>query len=78
MTLEDPQQPLGVTAPDVEHAIEVATKIRTGTLTVCGGAYYNWDVPFGGYKDSGIGREHSFIGFEEHLESKTIAIPAQQ
>ena len=38
--------------------------------------YYNWDVPFGGYKESGLGREHSSIGFEEHLESKTIAIPA--
>ena len=32
--------------------------------------------PFGGYKESGIGREHSFIGFEEHLEAKTVAIPA--
>ena len=61
---------------DVEHAIEVARQIRTGTLSVCGGAYYNWDVPFGGYKESGLGREHSVIGFEEHLESKTIAVPA--
>ena len=32
--------------------------------------------PFGGYKESGIGREHNAIGFEEHLESKTIAVPA--
>ena len=61
---------------DVEHAIEVAKQVRTGTLSVCGGMYYNWDVPFGGYKQSGIGREHSEIGFEEHLEAKTIAIPA--
>ncbi|MFO0688047.1 MAG: aldehyde dehydrogenase family protein [Myxococcota bacterium] len=62
---------------DVERALSVARRIRTGTLSVCGGAYYNWDVPFGGYKESGIGREHSAIGFEEHLESKTIAVPVR-
>lgn len=62
---------------DVERALHVARQIRTGTLSVCGGAYYNWDVPFGGYKESGIGREHGTVGFEEHLEVKTIAIPAR-
>ena len=66
-----------IMGPDVDHALEVAGKIRTGTLSVCGGVYYNWDVPFGGYKESGIGREHSAIGFEEHLEAKTVAIPAR-
>ncbi len=65
-----------VMGADVEHAIGVARQIRTGTVSVCGGAYYNWDVPFGGYKQSGIGREHGAIGFEEHLEAKTIAVPA--
>ncbi|MBJ18427.1 MAG: aldehyde dehydrogenase family protein [bacterium] len=65
-----------IVGPDVEKALDVASKIRTGTLSVCGGVYYNWDVPFGGYKESGIGREHGDIGFEEHLESKTIAVPA--
>ena len=65
-----------IMGPDVEKALAVASKIRTGTLSVCGGMYYNWDVPFGGYKESGIGREHGDIGFEEHLESKTIAVPA--
>lgn len=65
-----------IMGPDVEHAIDVARQIRTGTLSVCGGIYYNWDVPFGGYKESGLGREHHLIGFEEHLEAKTIAVPA--
>ncbi|MAG33979.1 MAG: aldehyde dehydrogenase [Deltaproteobacteria bacterium] len=65
-----------VMGPDVQHAIEVARQIRAGTMSVCGGVYYHWDVPFGGYKESGLGREHNVIGFEEHLESKTIAIPA--
>ena len=66
-----------IMGPDVDHALEVASQIRTGTLSVCGGVYYNWDVPFGGFKESGIGREHSAIGFEEHLEAKTIAVPAR-
>jgi aldehyde dehydrogenase (NAD+) len=66
-----------IMGPDIDHALEVANQIRTGTLSVCGGVYYNWDVPFGGFKESGIGREHSAIGFEEHLEAKTIAIPAR-
>lgn len=65
-----------IMGPDVNRAMEVAAQVRAGTLSVCGGAYYNWDVPFGGYKESGIGREHGDVGFEEHLESKTIAIPA--
>ena len=66
-----------IMGPDVDKALAVASQIRTGTMSVCGGAYYNWDVPFGGYKESGIGREHGAIGFEEHLESKTLAIPAR-
>ena len=66
-----------IMSPDVERALAVARQIRTGTLSVCGGVYYNWDVPFGGYKESGIGREHGAIGFEEHLEAKTIAVPAR-
>ena len=66
-----------IMGPDVERALAVARQIRTGTLSVCGGVYYNWDVPFGGYKESGIGREHGTIGFEEHLEVKTIAVPAR-
>ncbi len=66
-----------IMGPDVERALAVARQIRTGTLSVCGGVYYNWDVPFGGYKQSGIGREHGAIGFEEHLEAKTIAVPAR-
>ena len=61
---------------DVEHALELASRVRTGTMGVCGGRFYNWDVPFGGVKESGIGREHGTVGFEEHLESKTIALPA--
>ncbi len=59
---------------DEERALAVAGRIRTGTLAVNGGVWYSADVPFGGYKQSGIGREMGRLGFEEYLESKAIAI----
>jgi aldehyde dehydrogenase (NAD+) len=41
---------------------------------VNGGNFYGADAPFGGYKQSGLGREMGREGFEEYLETKTIAI----
>ena len=64
----------GVWSADEERALSVARRIRTGTLMVNGGVYYGADAPFGGYKQSGIGREMGREGFEEYLETKTIAI----
>ena len=57
-----------------ERALAVARRIRTGTINVNGGNFYGADAPFGGYKQSGIGREMGREGFEEYLEIKTIAI----
>ena len=54
----------------------MAKRIRTGTLAVNGGVWFSPDAPFGGYKQSGIGREMGVAGFEEYLETKTIAEPA--
>ena len=48
-------------------------EIRTGTIGVNGGLFYSPDVPFGGYRQSGIGREMEVAGFEEYLETKSIA-----
>src|SRR4029078_8312489 len=56
-----------------ERALAVARRIRTGTVSINGGNYFNPDSPFGGYKQSGIGREIGTAGLEEFLESKTIA-----
>jgi aldehyde dehydrogenase (NAD+) len=66
----------GVQSASDERALAVARRIRTGTLMVNGGNYYAADAPFGGYKQSGIGREMGPEGFEEYLETKTIAIGA--
>ncbi|SFS63553.1 aldehyde dehydrogenase [Saccharopolyspora flava] len=61
---------------DLERARAVAARLRTGTVGVNGGVWYGGDAPFGGYKQSGIGREMGVAGFEEYLETKLIAEPA--
>jgi aldehyde dehydrogenase (NAD+) len=61
-----------VFGPD-DRAHAVANAIRSGTVAVNGGIYYGPDVPFGGYKHSGIGREMGVAGFEEYTELKAVA-----
>lgn len=56
-----------------DRALGVARRIRTGTFSINGGNYFSPDSPFGGYKQSGIGREMGRAGLEEFLESKTFA-----
>ncbi|MGN2640227.1 aldehyde dehydrogenase [Nocardia takedensis] len=58
---------------DPGRIAHVTAGIRTGTLSVNGGIWYSADAPFGGYKQSGIGREMGVAGFEEYLESKLVA-----
>jgi aldehyde dehydrogenase (NAD+) len=65
----------GVTSASLDRALGVAKRIRTGTVAVNGGGWFAPDSPFGGYKESGIGREHGEEGFEEYLETKTIGLP---
>jgi aldehyde dehydrogenase (NAD+) len=62
-----------VTSADPERARAVAARIRTGTIAVNGGVWFSADAPFGGYKQSGVGREMGVAGFEEYLETKTVA-----
>lgn len=64
----------GVWSGSEERALAVARRIRSGTINVNGGNFYGADAPFGGYKQSGVGREMGLEGFEEYLETKTIAI----
>jgi aldehyde dehydrogenase (NAD+)/betaine-aldehyde dehydrogenase len=61
----------GVWAGDKAHAEEVARKLRTGQVEVNGGGF-NPLAPFGGYKQSGIGRELGRFGLEEFLEVKAL------
>jgi acyl-CoA reductase-like NAD-dependent aldehyde dehydrogenase len=66
----------GAVCGSEDRAIAVGRRIRTGTLSINGGNYSNADSPFGGYKQSGIGREMGVAGLEEFLERKTFAAPA--
>ena len=65
-----------VESASLERATAVARRVRTGTLAVNGGVWFSPDAPFGGYKQSGVGREMGVAGFEEYLETKTMAFPA--
>ena len=61
---------------DTDRALSVARQIRTGTLSVNGAQWFHIDTPFGGYRQSGVGRENGVAGFEEYLETKVIAVPS--
>ena len=63
----------GVSSGDKERAMRVARRIRTGTMSVNGGMSIQGDIPFGGVKGSGMGREWGLEGIEEFLDSKVIA-----
>jgi aldehyde dehydrogenase (NAD+) len=65
-----------VFSASLERAEKVARRIRTGTISVNGGLWFGPDSPFGGYKQSGLGREHGLEGFEEYLQTKTLGFPA--
>jgi aldehyde dehydrogenase (NAD+) len=60
-----------VQSEDVDHAREVASKIRAGNVAI-NGAAAGFDVPFGGYKQSGNGREWGAHGFTDFLEIKAV------
>ncbi len=65
-----------VSSASLDRAMAIARRIRTGTVSVNGGPWFGPDSPFGGYKESGLGREHGVAGFEEYLETKTLGLPA--
>jgi aldehyde dehydrogenase (NAD+) len=62
-----------VWAGNEEHAVSVARRLRTGQVAVNGGQF-NMRAPFGGYKQSGMGRELGEFGLEEYLEIKAIQL----
>jgi aldehyde dehydrogenase (NAD+) len=54
-----------------DHAVGIAGRLRTGQVDV-NGAHWNPLAPFGGYRQSGNGREFGRFGLEEYLETKSI------
>ncbi|HXU37519.1 MAG TPA: aldehyde dehydrogenase family protein [Blastocatellia bacterium] len=63
----------GVWSSDVERAKRVARRLRTGQVDINGGKF-NAFAPFGGYKQSGNGRELGRYGLEEFLETKSLQL----
>jgi acyl-CoA reductase-like NAD-dependent aldehyde dehydrogenase len=61
----------GVWSADPAHAEQIARRLRTGQVDI-NGAMFNPLAPFGGYKQSGVGRENGRLGFEEFLETKSL------
>ena len=67
----------GVNSGDFDRAMKVARAVRTGSMGINNGMAISGDVPFGGYKHSGIGREWGVEGIEEFTELKMIAWPIE-
>jgi acyl-CoA reductase-like NAD-dependent aldehyde dehydrogenase len=61
----------GVWAATPERARSIASRIRAGQIEINGGGF-NPNAPFGGYKQSGVGREMGPYGFEEFLQVKSL------
>ena len=65
-----------ISSASPERAQAMARRIRVGDVSINGGTWYAADVPFGGYKYSGIGRQNGRPGFDQYLEVKAVAWPA--
>lgn len=59
---------------DVDRALAIARRIRTGQVSING--TIPGDAPFGGFKQSGIGREGGVMGLRAYMEPKAIGVPA--
>jgi aldehyde dehydrogenase (NAD+) len=64
----------GVWSRDTRGAIEIAKRLRTGTVWINDWHLLSAQAPFGGYKQSGIGREHGIYGLKEYTEVKHILV----
>jgi acyl-CoA reductase-like NAD-dependent aldehyde dehydrogenase len=65
----------GVWSGDDDRAVAVAKRLRTGSVTVNGNPAPFPHVPFGGFKESGLGRELGPEGLHEYLEPRSMGIP---
>lgn len=64
----------GVWSRDISRALEVARRVRTGTFWINTYATVSGELPFGGYGQSGLGREGGRYGYEAYTELKAVVI----
>jgi acyl-CoA reductase-like NAD-dependent aldehyde dehydrogenase len=65
-----------VMSGSLDRAVAVARRLRAGFIGLNGTAAYGADVPFGGYKASGVGRQNGIAGFDQYTEIKSVGCPA--
>ena len=65
-----------VLSESFDRSLAVSRRLRAGTIGMNGGAPYGADLPFGGYKSSGVGRQNGTAGFDQYLEVKSVSYPA--
>ena len=65
-----------VLSDDLARSQAVSRRLRAGTISMNGGAAIGADVPFGGFKASGVGRQNGQVGFGQYMEVKSVAWPA--
>ncbi len=61
---------------DAEHGAEVGARVRTGVVAVNSSMILDFNAPFGGFKESGLGRELGPEGIDPYTEYQTIILPA--
>ena len=59
---------------DEDRINKVVNGVRTGTMAINGGIWYSADVPFGGYKQSGIGRENHLMMLGHYQQTKNLLV----
>lgn len=64
-----------ISSADPERALRVASRLRVGVARINSSDPYAADAPFGGYKQSGLGRQNGIEGFEQYLQTKTVGLP---
>lgn len=66
-----------VMSGSLESSLRVARRLRAGFIGLNGTVGYGADTPFGGYKNSGVGRQNGLAGFGQYTEIKSVAYPAE-
>jgi len=64
----------GIVTKSVDNYLKIANAVRAGTIYVNSYDVFDANTPFGGFKDSGLGRELGEYGLKNYLETKTIIV----
>ena len=65
-----------VMSSSLERSLAVARRLRAGFIGLNGTAGYGADTPFGGYKDSGVGRQNGLAGFSQYTGDEIRGLPS--